>query len=148
MSFTRLDHAASNPSTQYNGPVYRAHPNCYTFFVQFYPYGLDSAAGNLASIMFALFPGDYDGLLTWPFPKTILLSVRDQLDPQNKWTITFTTSGKIYFRRPTLTNFNFFPHSKNFSKTENILLKNTSFLEMRITNLPDSEHATFSISKP
>ena len=124
-SSARLYNAAQDPNTQYNSPVYRTHPYGYNFFVQFYPYGLDSAAGNQASIMFASFPGDYNGLLTWPFPKTNHLSVRDQLDPQNKWTITFAPSEKISFRRPTreplptLMNFDFFPHSKMFSKTEN-----------------------------
>ena len=131
-SSARLDNAAQDPSTHYNSPVYCTHPYGYNFFVQFYPYGLEAAAGNHASIMFALFPGDYDGLLKWPFSKTIHLSVRDQLDPQNTWTITFQPSEKIPFRRPTrepcptLTNFNFFPHSKMFSTTENFLLNNTS----------------------
>ena len=69
----RLDDAATNPSTHYNSPVYSTHPHGYNFFVQFYPYGLDSATGNHAAIMFALFPGDYDGLLAWPFTKTIHL---------------------------------------------------------------------------
>ena len=64
-----LENAAKEPSTQYNSPVDRTHLYGYKFFVQFYPYCLDSATGNHASIMFALFPGDYDGLLTWPFPK-------------------------------------------------------------------------------
>ena len=123
-SSVRLENAAKDPSTHYNSPVYRTHPYGYNFFVQFYPYGLDSAAGNHASIVFAFFPGDYDGLLTWPFPKTIQLSVRDQLDPQNTWTIAFAPSEKISFLRPTreplptLMNFNFFPHSKMFSKIE------------------------------
>ena len=105
---------ATNPSTHYNSPVYRTHPYGYNFFVQFYPYGLDTAAGNHASIMFALFPGDYDGLLKWPFSKTIHLSVRDQLDPQNTRTIFSAPSDRISFRRPardplpTLMNFNFF----------------------------------------
>ena len=67
----RLDDAATNPSTQYNSPVYRTHPHGYNFFVHFYPYGPNSAAANHASIMIALIPGDYDGLLAWPFPKTI-----------------------------------------------------------------------------
>ena len=125
--YARLDNTAKDPSTHFNSPVYRTHPYGYNFFVQFYPYGLDSAAGNHASIMFALFPGDYDGLLTWPFPKTIQLSVRDQLDPLNTWTITFAPSENMSFRRPTrepcptLTNCNFFRHSKIFSKTENFL---------------------------
>ena len=55
-SAARLDDAATNPNAQYNSPVHRAHPYGYNFFVQFYPYGLDCAAGNHASIMFALFP--------------------------------------------------------------------------------------------
>ena len=76
-SSARLDNAAKDPSTHYNSPVYRTHPYGYNFFVQFYPYGLDAATGNHASIMFPLFPGDYDGLLKWPFSKTIHLSVRD-----------------------------------------------------------------------
>ena len=73
-SAARLDDAATNPSTHYNSPVYSKHPHGYIFFVQFYLYDLDSAAGNHASITFALFPGDYDDLLAWPFPKTIHLS--------------------------------------------------------------------------
>ena len=60
-----FDDATTNHSTHYNSPVYRTHPHGYNFFVQFYPYGLDSAAENHASILFALFRGDYDGLLAW-----------------------------------------------------------------------------------
>ena len=147
-SSARLDNAAKDPSTRYNSPVYRTHPYGCNFFVEFYPYGLEAAAGNDVSIMFALFPGDYDGLLKRPFSKTIHLSVRDQLDPQNTWTITFAPSERISFRRPTreplrtLMNFNFFPHSKMFSKTENFLLDNTLYLETKFTNLPDPEGAT------
>ena len=150
----RLDIAAKDPSTHYNSPVYHTQPYGYKLFVQFHPHGLDSAAGNHSSIMFALFPGDYDGLLTWPFPKTIHLSVRDQLDPRNTWTITFAPSEKLSFRGPTRQplprqmNFNFFPHSKIFSKTENFLLNDTLYLEIKITNLPDPEGATTSSSKP
>ena len=124
------------------------------FFVQFYPYGLNSAAGNHASIMFALFPGDCDGLLAWSFPKTIHLPVRDQPDPQYNWTTTFPLSEKISFRRPTrkpcrtLTNFKFFPHSKMFSRTENFLSNNTIYLEIKFTNRSDTESATPSTSKP
>ena len=153
-SSARLDNAAKDPSTHYNSPVYRTHPYGYNFFVQFHPYGLDSAAGIHASISFALFPGDYDGLLTWPFPKTIHLSVRDQLDPQNTGTITFAPSEKIRFRRPTryplatLMNFNFFPRNKMLRKSENFLLNDTLYLEIKFTNLPQPDSATPSSSKP
>ena len=117
-----------------------------TTFVQFYRYGLDSAAGTHASPTFALCPGDCDDLLDWPFPETINLSDRDQLDPHNKWTVTFAPSKKPQFWKPTrdlcplLTNSNFFPHSKLFSKTENFLLKKPLYLETKLT---DSEPATF-----
>ena len=123
----RLDDAAKDPSNHYISPVYRTHPYGYNFFVQFYPYGLEAAAGNHASIMFALFPGDYDGLLKWPFSKTIHLSVHKQLGPLNTWTISFAPSERISFRRPTreplptLMNFNLLLHSKMFSKSENFL---------------------------
>ena len=145
---------ATDPSTHYNSPVYRTHPYGYNFFVQFYQNGLDAAAGNHASIMFALFPGDYDGLLTWPFSKTIHLSVRDQLDPQNTWTIFFAPSDRISFRRPTrdplptLMKFNFFPHSKMFSRTGIFLLDNTLYLELKFTDIPDPEGATPSSFNP
>ena len=150
----RLDNAAKDSSTHYNSPLYHTHTYGYNFFAQFYPYGLDAAAGNHASIMFALFPGDYDGLLKWPFSKTIQISVRNQLDPLNTWTISFAPSERISFRRPTreplptLMNFNFFPHSKMFSKTENFLLDNTLCLQIKFTDLPDPEGATPSSSKP
>ena len=90
-SSTRLDDATKDPSTHYNSPLHRIHDHGYNFFVQFYPCGLESAAGAHASIILASFPGDYDGIFTWQFPKTIHLSVRDQLDPHKKWTVTFAT---------------------------------------------------------
>ena len=139
----RLKHGRQKLSTHYNSHVYRTYPHGYNFFVQFYPHGLDSAAGNHTSIMFALFPGNSDGLLTWPLPEAIHISVRDQLDPQEKWTITIAPSEKISFRRPTreplptLMTFKFFPHTKMFSKTENFLFNNTLYLEIKFTDLPD-----------
>ena len=150
-SATRLDDAAKDPSTRYNSPVYRTHPHGFYFFVHFYPYGLDSAAGNHALFMFALFTGDYDGLLAWPFPKAIHLSVRDQLDPPYKWTITFATSEKISSWRPTrepcttMTNFNFFSHSKMFSQTQNFLFNITLYLEIKFTDLPNRGGVTPSL---
>ena len=117
-------------------------------------FGLDSVAGTHALILFALFPGDYDGLLTRPFPKMIQLSVRYQLDPHNKWIVTLEPSKNLSFRRPVrdpcpaLTNFKFCPHSKIFSRTGNFLLNNTLYLEVKLTDLPDPEGATPSTSQP
>ena len=59
-----------------------------------------------------------------------------------------SNSRVISFRRltreplTTLMNFNFFPHSKMISKTENFLLDNTLYLEIKFTDLLDPEGAT------
>ena len=125
-----------------------------TFWFSSTHIGRDSAARSHASNMLASFPGDYDGLMRWPFHKTIFLSVLDQLNPQKKGTNTFAPSEKISFRRltqdpcPTLKNFNFFPHRQIFSKTENFPLNNTLYFEIKFTDLPDPERATPSTSQP
>ena len=54
-SAARLDDAAKNPSTHYNSPVYHTHTLGSKFFVHFYPYRLDFAAGNHASIIYVRF---------------------------------------------------------------------------------------------
>ena len=151
-SSARLDDAAKDPSTHYISPMYRTHPYGYNFFVQFYPYGPDSAAGNHASIMFALIPGDYNGLLNGCSRRRFTFQSATNLTPQSTWTISFAPSEKISFPRPTreplptLINFNFFRHSNMFSKTENFLLDNTLYLEIKFTNLPVPEGATPSSS--
>ena len=64
-SSTQLDGAAKDPTpiTIALCPLYRTHPHGCNLFVQFYPYGLEYAAGTHASLMFVFFPGDYDDLL-------------------------------------------------------------------------------------
>ena len=125
-----------------------AHTLMATNFVQFYPYGLDFVRGTHAPLMFALLPCDFDNLLEWPFPETIHLPDCDQLDPHSTRNVTFSPSEKLRFPRPTrdprptLTKFNFFPDSKMFSKTENFLLNNALYLEIKFT---DPKSAT---SKP
>ena len=85
-------HRQSKPNDDktsgYWSPVFRTHPYGYNFIIRFHPFGSDTAAGQFATLIFALFPGDYDGLLRWPLPKVVHLSLRDQLDPLNAWTQT------------------------------------------------------------
>ena len=73
------------PATSFSSPMFRTHPHGYNFFIKFYPYGIGPATGKCASILFTLFPGDYDKLLKWPFSKLIHIGIRDQLDPRNTW---------------------------------------------------------------
>ena len=95
-------HRQSKPiddkTTGYWSPVFRTHPYGYNFIIRFHPYGIDATARQFATIIFALFPGDYHGLLRWPFPKAIHLSLRDQLDPLNAWTQTIQPTQKPPFQ--------------------------------------------------
>ena len=77
-SSARSAHRQSTPindkTTGFWSPVFRTHPYGYNFVVRFHPYGIDVTAGQFAALIFAFFPGDYDGLLRWPFSKVIHLS--------------------------------------------------------------------------
>ena len=73
------------PATSFSSPIFRTHPHGYNFFIKLYPYGVGPATGKCASILFTLFPGDYDDLLQWPFSKINHIGNRDQLDPMNTW---------------------------------------------------------------
>ena len=65
------------PATSFSRPIFRTHPHGYNFFVKFYLYAIGPATGNSLSILFTLFPGDYDTLLKRPFSKIIHIGLRD-----------------------------------------------------------------------
>ena len=139
----RSAHRQSKPindkTTGYWSPVFRTHPYGYNFVIRFHPYGIDATAGQFAALIFAFFPGDYDGLLRWPFSEVIHLSLRDQLDPLNTWTQTIQPTQELPFRRPTssLKNdafavafYKYIPHSKLFSETDGYIVNDTSYIEI------------------
>ena len=140
-------HRQSKPlndkTTGYWSPVFRTHPYGYNFIIRFHPYGIDATAGQFATILFAFFPGDYEGLLRWPFPKAIHLSLRDQLDPLNAWTQTIQPTQEPPFKRPTssLKNdvfavafYKYIPHSKLFSETEGYIVNDTCYIEISFSD--------------
>ena len=101
-------------------------PHGYNFFIKLYPYGISSATGKCASILFTLFPGDYDNLLQWPFLKLIHFGIRDQLDPLKKFGLIKTrpteklqSQQKQEFRQ---TSSIILSLTKLFSKTEGFLI--------------------------
>ena len=58
------------PAKSFSSLIFRTHRHGYNFSVKFYPYGIGTANGKCASILFTLFPGDHDSLnLQWPFSK-------------------------------------------------------------------------------
>ena len=140
-------HRQSKPiddkTTGYWSRVFRTHPYDYNFIIRFHPYGIDTTAGQFATIIFTFFPGDYDGLLRWPFPKAIHLSLRDQLDPLNAWTQRIQPTQEPPFRRPTssLKNdaftvafYKFIPHSKLFSETDGYVVNDTCYIEFSFSD--------------
>ena len=133
------------PATSFSSPIFRTHPHGYKFFIKLYPYGIGPATGKCASVLFALFPGDYDNLLQWPFTKTIHIGIRDQLDPMNTWTKTILPDQDPAYKKPTMSTKtgvatilinNFIPHSKLFSETDGFLIDGASFVEIKFSDPP------------
>ena len=133
------------PATSFSSPIFRTHPHGYNFFIKLYPYGIGPVTGKCASVLFALFPGDYDNLLQWPFTKTIHIGIRDQLDPMNTWVKTIRPDEDPAFKKPTMSTKtgvatilinNFIPHSKLFNETEGFLIDGASFVEIKFSDPP------------
>ena len=135
----------TEPATSFSSPIFRTHPHGYNFFIKLYPYGIGPATGKCASILFTLFPGDYDNLLQRPFTKIIHIGIRDQLDPMNTWMKTIRPDQDPAYKKPTMItktgvatilNNNFIPHSKLFSETEGFLIDGASFIEIKFSYPP------------
>ena len=131
------------PATNFSSPIFRTHPHGYNFFIKLYPYGIGSATGKCASVLFALFPGDYDNLLQWPFTKTIHIGIRDQLDPMKTWMKTILLDQDPAYKKPTMSTktgvatilfSNFIPHSQIFIETEGFLIDGASFIEIKFSD--------------
>ena len=132
-------------ATTFSSPIFRTHPHGYNFFIKFYPYGIGPATGRSASILFTLFPDDYDNLLKWPFSKLIDIGIRDQLDPLNNWMKTIRPDQDPAYKKPTMSTKtgativlikSFFSHSKLFSGTESFLIDGASFIEIKFSDSP------------
>ena len=133
------------PATSFSSPIFRTYPHGYNFFINIYPYGIGPASGKCASILFTLFPGDYDNLLKWPFSELTHIRIRDQLDPLNTWKKTIRPDQDPAYKKPTMSTKtgattvlinNFIPHSKLLSETEGFLIDGASFLEIKFSDTP------------
>ena len=133
------------PATSFSSHIFRTHPHGYNFFIKLYTYGIGPATGKCASILFTLFPGDYDNLLQWPFTKIIHIGIRDQLDPMNAWMKTIRPDQDPAYKKPTMTTKtgvatilinNFIPHSKRFSETEGFLIDGARIIDIKFSDPP------------
>ena len=131
--------------TSFGSPTFRTRPHGYNFFIKFYPYGIGPATAKRASILFTVFPGDYDDLLQWPFSKLIDIGIRDQLDQLNTWIKTIRPDQHTAYKKPTMSTKTgvatilinkFIPHSKLFSGTEGFLIDGASFIEIKVSDPP------------
>ena len=133
------------PTTSFSSPIFRTHPHGYNISIKLYPYGIGPGTGKCASILFTLFPGDYDNLLQWPFSKLIHIGIQDQLDPMNTWMKTIRPDQDPAYKKTTMSTKtgvatilinNFIAHSKLFSETEGFLIDGASFIEIKFSDPP------------
>ena len=133
------------PATNFSSPIFRTHPHGYNFFIKLYPYSIGPPTGKCASILFTLFPADYDNLLLWPFSKTIHIGIRNKLDPMNTCLTTIRLDQDPAYKKPTMSTKTgvatiliniFIPHSKLFSETEGFLIDGASFIGIKFSDSP------------
>ena len=134
----------TEPTTSFGSPIFRIHPQGYNFFVKFNPYGIGSASENFVSFLFTFFPGDFDNLQQWQFPRRMHIGIRDQFDLLNIWEETIHPDDRNpASRRPTISSKeglsavninNFIPHSKPLNGAESFLVEGTSYLEKRFSD--------------
>ncbi|GAA6081266.1 TNF receptor-associated factor 4b [Tachysurus ichikawai] len=71
----------SNGTSELFSPVFYSHRYGYRLQVSFFPNGNGSGEGTYLSVYIRVLPGEYDGLLEWPFPHRVTFSLLDQSDP-------------------------------------------------------------------
>lgn len=79
----RLQEAKSRTSGNLElfSPAFYSHNYGYRLQVSAFPNGNGSGEGSFLSIYIRVLPGEYDGLLEWPFPYRVSFSLLDQSDP-------------------------------------------------------------------
>ena len=95
-------HPLIEPTTSFTSPIFKTHPHGYNFFIKLYPYGIWRATGKCVSILFTLFPGDYDNPLQWPISNLIHIGIWDQQDPLYTWMKTFRLDQDPAYKKPTM----------------------------------------------
>ena len=131
------------PATNFGSPIIRTHPHGFNFFIKFLPYGNRSAFGKSASILFTLFPGEYDHLFQWLSLRSIHLGIRGLLDPLNTWTKTIRPDQDPAYKQHTISTKtrvsafiinNFIPLFKLFGQTEVCIFDGASFTEIKFSD--------------
>ena len=131
------------PAASFSSPIFKTQSYVYIFLLKFYPYVFASAAGKYASILFTLFPGDYENLLQWPFSKVINIGIRDRTEPLNTWIQTIRLDQDPAYKQTTTPKKtgvsavvinNFIHHPKLFSETESFLIDGASLKEIKFSD--------------
>lgn len=71
----------SNGGSELFSPAFYSHRYGYRLQVSAFPNGNGSGEGTHLSVYIRILPGEYDGLLQWPFPYRVTFSLMDQSDP-------------------------------------------------------------------
>ncbi|XP_017348734.1 TNF receptor-associated factor 4b [Ictalurus punctatus] len=71
----------SNGTSELFSPAFYSHRYGYRLQVSIFPNGNGSGEGTHLSVYIRVLPGEYDGLLEWPFPHRVTFSLLDQSDP-------------------------------------------------------------------
>jgi TNF receptor-associated factor 4 len=102
-NLTNFEHYQSNDLAFYSGPFY-SHPGGYKMRIKIYPNGFTDARGTHMSLLVALYRGEFDNHLRWPFDGSITVQAYNRTTEQwsNERTIIMNKeecTKKVYVER-------------------------------------------------
>lgn len=96
--------AVTGVATEMYSPAFYTSQDGYKLCVRINLNGVDSGAGKHIAVFVHMMQGDFDAILKWPFTATIILSILDQSDQNERDDITETLvpePSMKTFQRPT-----------------------------------------------
>ena len=127
----------NNIKNSFTSPIYTTHLTGCKISLRLFPYGANIFRGTHSSISCDLHPSDFTLPRTWPFEQQLIVSIIDQKDKNNKWSISFPYPSKTEeyedphkndYTLPGLMREDFIAHTKLLVNFREAFLNNDSVI--------------------
>jgi len=136
------DRVSPYSPTDFCSPLFYTSQHGYCMYLRCFPYGADAAIGKSLSLFVSLSPGDYDGILPWPFHKMIEIGLISQ-NGSSPLVKTIIPGDARWAQRPGGKGRNmsvgvqsFIGHSELFQGAEEYLKNDQINIEITIKDVP------------
>ena len=137
--------ADPNLARDFCSTAFLSKPYGYSFFIRAFPYGCGPALGKSMSVTISLIAGLFYDILTWPFKRTIQISVFRQDNSGLIWTNLLKANDKTTpcFTRlsplqpnPSCSIFFYLLHEEMFKTQKNLIKNDNVYIQIKILDFP------------